>query len=262
MSLILSSNTTDFTIKIDDPITLLNNKNYEAALTMLTTYNSYPNVMSENNTLKYSSDKGLTWKTISVPTGAYELLEINNEIQRQMIENNDYNEESHTFYINININKPTSKSILEINNKDYIIDFTMENSIASTLGFDNTKYSYGIYESPNVTDIEKVNAILVHCDLVTGSTINGKNSQVLYSFSPTVNPGYKIIEIPKPQLYYHPVVKQPKIDKVRIWLTDQNNKLIDLRGEKVTVCIMIKEVDNAAKDIKDMFENYIKNFKN
>lgn len=259
-SLILSNDTTDFTIPLADPLTLYKNVDYEAALTALYTYNSCPNITNENNKISYSSDKGITWKDILLSTGAYELSEINNEIQRQMIKNDDYNKESTSFYINISVSKPTSSSILEISNEDYKINFNVENSLSSTLGFENKIYSSGIYESPNVIDIEKVNAILIHCDFITGSSINGINSQVIHSFSPNVSPGYKIIEVPKPQLFFHPVVKLPKIDRVRIWLTDQNNKIIDLRGEKVTLCIIIREVNNTNKtvqEIKTIFEKYV-----
>ena len=252
MSITLTSNSTDFTTMLPNPINLDNDTNYEAALTSLHTYNSCPNITNENNKLRYSIDKGITWKDIALSTGAYELAEINNEIQRQMIENDDYDKESNTFYINITVNKPTSKSILEINNENYMIDFSMQNSLASTLGFENKSYPSGIYESPYVIDIEKVNAILIHCSFVTGSIINGINSQVIHLFSPNVSPGYKIIEIPKPQLIFHPVIQQPKIDRVRIWLTDQNNNIIDLRGEKVTLNILIRKVDNTPKVLQEI----------
>ena len=189
MNITLTSNTTDFTTLIASPIILDNNTDYEAALTSLYTYNSFPNITDENNKLSYSTDKGTTWKDITLPIGAYELAEINNEIQRQMIENGDYDKESNTFYINITINKPTLKSILEITNKNYMIDLSMQNSLASTLGFENKSYSSDIYESLNVIDIEKVNAILIHCSFITGSVINGINSQVIHLFSPNVSPG-------------------------------------------------------------------------
>lgn len=88
--------------------------------------------------------------------------------------------------------------------------------------------------------IEPVNAVLIHCDIITGSYLNGRLSQVIYSFTPNVSPGYKIIEMPKPQLIFYSVINHPKIDKIRIWLTDQNDKPIDLRGEKITVTLQIK----------------------
>ena len=51
----------------------------------------------KNNTFKYSTDNGKTWKTIRFAIGSYELNQINTEIQRQMIENIDYDEEKMSF---------------------------------------------------------------------------------------------------------------------------------------------------------------------
>jgi len=261
-SIILSSNSTNFTTTIEDPIILSRDKDYEAALTALYTYNSFPNITNENNKLAYSTNKGEHWKDIELSTGAYELSEINNEIQRQMILNDDYDKEYNRFYVNFSVNKPTLKSILEINNENYMVNFSIENSLASTLGFENKIYSSGIYESPYVIDIEKVNAVLIHCDFITGSSINGINSQVIHSFSPHVSPGYKIIEMPKPQLFFHPVIKQPQIDRIKIWLTDQNNKIVDLRGEKITLHIMLRKTDDTEKSIQEVKNSIEKYFKN
>ena len=82
--LTLSSNTTDFTTTLNPPIYLNTNKRYEAAFLSLYTYNSIPNITETNNKFKYSTDKGVSWKTIALDKGAYELLEINARIQREM----------------------------------------------------------------------------------------------------------------------------------------------------------------------------------
>jgi hypothetical protein len=53
----------------------------------------------------------MTWKTIRLDKGSYELASINNEIQRQMVANNDYDKENNGFYLNILANVSTLKSI-------------------------------------------------------------------------------------------------------------------------------------------------------
>lgn len=242
-SLILSSNTTDFTINLDTPIYLDDHKDYVAAFKSLFTYNSVPNISQNNNKFRYSTDKGNTYKTITLPTGAYEVCDINTEIQRQMILNNDYNQENDSFFIEVSFDKPTQKATIEIKHNDCVVNFTCENSVGATLGFvENKLLSKGFHISQNIIDIEPVNTILIHCNFIVGSYINNKLSQVIHAFTPKVGPGYKIIEIPSPEYDYLPVAKLPKIQAVRIWLTDQNNRLIDLRGEKITVCIKIKSL--------------------
>ena len=241
--LTLSDNSTDFTKHLHSPITLDSDKNYEVAFLSLHTYNSLPNITEANNKFKYSNDKGKTWKIITLSKGAYEFDEINALIQREMQANGDYDKTNEKYYIDLDYYKPTFKTILDISNEDYMVDFGIENSIGSTLGFTNKKYcrSYGIHQSPNIIDIEKVNSILVHCDLVIGSYVNSNKSNVMYNFTQKVSPGYKIIERPSPELIFLPVVSRPDIQSIRLWLTDQDNKPIDLMGEKITIDILIRE---------------------
>src|ERR671910_3776088 len=97
----LSGNTCDFNTSFMHPIILDPNKQYEAAFLSLETYNSIPNITDENNKFVYSADNGASWKTIILEKDAYEIVEINNEIHRQMIVSNDYDRENKSFYINI-----------------------------------------------------------------------------------------------------------------------------------------------------------------
>jgi len=184
----------------------------------------------DNNKFKYSDDKGKTWKRITFEKGAYEFKDIIAKIRRE-IQSTD---------IDIDYYKPTLQTILDISNEDYMVDFGIENSIGSALGFTNEKLSHGVHQSPNIIDIEKVNSIRVHCDIITGSYVNNKRSNVIYKFTPRVSPGYKIIEEPW-TLRYLPVVKSPEINSIRLWLTDQNNKPIDLMGERIDIDIEIRE---------------------
>ena len=239
--LTLSSNSTDYTTYLDPPIRLESGKNYEAAFLSLHTYNSLPNITEENNKFKYSNDKGKTWKVITFSKGAYELDEINAFIQLEMKEKGDYDKINDKYYIDIDYYNPTFKTILDISNVDYIVDFEIKNSLGYILGFTKQILSYGIHQSPFIIDIETVNSILVHCDIVTGSYVNEKRSNVIYNFTQKVSPGFKVIERPKPTLIYLPVVKQSEIRSIRLRLTDQNGKLIDLMGEKITIDILIRE---------------------
>ena len=62
-SFILSGITSDF-VTYHDSV-----KNYEAALLSLDTYNSIPNIsVDKNNNFTYSTDGGVTWKTVALNT--------------------------------------------------------------------------------------------------------------------------------------------------------------------------------------------------
>jgi len=238
-TLLLSGNTTDFTTNILPPIQLENNERYEATLLSIDLYNSIPNITEKNNKFQYSSDGGKTWKVITLNIGSYQLQAINDEIQRQMVSNNDYNKDNNEFYVSITENISELKSNVYISNTEYQVDFTVENSIGSVLGFD-TVVSYGYNISNKIVNITNVTSVLVNVDIISGSYINGCQSPAIYSFSPnSVPPGYFISERPFPPIYY--LVNRSTINSIRVWLTDQKGNSVDLRGETVTVRLHIKK---------------------
>ena len=86
-------------------------KNYEAALLLLDTYNSIPNIsVNKNNIFTYSTDGGVTWKTVALNTGTYELQAINTEIKRQIITNDD---DESALNLSANISRLTSIVTIE-----------------------------------------------------------------------------------------------------------------------------------------------------
>jgi hypothetical protein len=235
---ILSSNTSDFTT-CHNSLILDQNKNYEVALLSLDTYNSIPNIIAKkNNNFSYSTDNGETWKVITLNTGAYELEAINNEIKRQLIANRDSDS---AITITPNVSRLTS--IVTIENPSYQVNFGQQHSIGSVLGFGEEVISLGYNESPSIVNIMQVNSILVNIDIIMGSYVNGSPSPAMYSFYPNVAPGYKIVERPNPSLIYYPLSRHD-ISRMRVWLTDQNGNLVDLRGETVTIKIYLREVKN------------------
>jgi hypothetical protein len=248
-TLILSGETTDFITYLSPSIHLDPNENYEAALLSIDLYNSIPNITEENNKFKYSADNGTTWKIITLDKGSYELAAINDEIKRQMILNGDYDNTNNEFYINITANVSELKCIVDITNISYIVDFTVENSIGPTLGFQSVVIYYGYNKSQDIVDITKVNSVLVNVDIISGCYVNGTLSPAIYSFNPNkVSPGYKIDERPNPSLTYYPISRL-SINSIRVWLTDQDNNPIDLRADRVTVKLYIREVKNVKQAI-------------
>ena len=246
---IMSGMKSDFTTKYSPPISLDDSKQHEAALLSIDLFNSIPNITNLNNVLRYSKDDGNSWVNIELDTGSYELSAINNEIQRLMAINGDYDHTAdNPYYITITANLSELKSIVHISNDSYKIDFSVPNSIGSVLGFTNEIIGKGYNESPNIVNIIQVNSILVNLDIISGSYVNGSASPTIHSFYPNVSPGYKIVERPSPSLVFYPVSRN-EINSMRVWLTDQNNDSIDLRGEQITVRICIREVKNVKRDI-------------
>ena len=211
---------------------------YEISLLRLETYFSFPNIASSNNAVRISIDHGKKWYDIMIPTGCYDIDSINTVVQRMLM--TEYGEKEKEKHVILSANKNTLKCILEIRDASTIVDFKVDNSLRSVLGFKEQKYS-GVnrYESENIVNILNVNSILVHCDIVGASRLNGIEAPVIYNFFPDVSPGEKIVSQPK-HLIYIPLTMNV-IPSMTSWLTDQNSRELDLRGEELTLTFHVRK---------------------
>ena len=78
-----------------------------------------------------------------------------------------------------------------------------------------------------------VNSILVHCNIIHSLYVRDVQAPVFYNFIPSGAPGQKILEGPS-NLIYLPVTVDA-ISTLSVWLTDQDGKVLDLRGEELTI---------------------------
>jgi hypothetical protein len=155
-----------------------------------------------------------------------------------MKQRNHYDAARNKAFISLSANPSTLKSVMEITGR-YKVHFRPNNSLRSMLGFKNKVYHAGFNESENIVNILTVNSVFVETDFINGSYVNGKLSPIIYSFFPNVSPGFKIVENPV-NLVFLPV-NTHSIGKVTVRLTDQNGKLLNLRGETITIRLRIRE---------------------
>ena len=80
---------------------------------------------------------------------------------------------------------------------------------------------------PLPTEVSKVK---IH---TKGSYLNGREVPIIHSFFPSVDPGEKIIE--KPVEYIYLPVSSDVIRHMSVWLTDQDQKPLNLREESLTI---------------------------
>ena len=197
---------------------------YEIAFTSLETYHSIPNITLSNNTLQIKNNG--PWVTLALEKGCYGLMDLNAEIGRQLEVAGM--SKAVTFRANYN----TLKCVMNIE-KGYTVKFG-ENSLRTVLGFAAKSYTgKARYESEHTVQILTVNSILVHCDLAGGSYLNGKRAPVVHSFFPLADPGDKIVE--KPVEYIYLPISSDVIRRMTVWLTDQDQNLLDLREEVLTI---------------------------
>lgn len=113
------------------------------------------------------------------------------------------------------------------------------------LTHNNSQNSDGRHIAPNNVNISSVIALNLTCDAIEGSyQINLQRSNqaqegyILYSFAPSVSPGYLIIEDPTNPVYMR--CHNDTLTRINFKLTDQSNNLIDLRGEILAISLYVK----------------------
>ncbi len=249
----LNQRSHDFTIEYYDPINVKDG--YELALIKSNLWYSYYNVSSAllNNTFQYTNNVAQV-RTVTIPNGNYTIIQLNNYIHSIMKLNGDYTVVGgvDTYDINITPNYSTLKTTIALSN-GYSINLTTS-QFSLLLGWSMAIYNFnGSQDGQNTANINNgVNSLLIHCDIIRESYQNNIQSDVLYSFVPDQPPGSNLEVYPKNELIYLPI-KYEQIYKIRMYITDQLNRPIDLNNEPVTYLIHIKKKNN-------LFNPVIQNF--
>ncbi|KAJ8673271.1 hypothetical protein QAD02_004533 [Eretmocerus hayati] len=178
-TLSLSRRSSHLQAPINPPLDLSPEKNYFLGLVSLLTNNSIPNIDTDHNKL-YVEDK-----IIVLPTGSYEISEIESYLLNQIPEGT-------TFSLKPNYN--SLRSEITCSQK---VDFRPPDSIAPILGFAQRTLEPGkIHISDQIVNILKVSAIRVECNITCGAFLNGQRVHTVHEFGIKVPPGFKINETP------------------------------------------------------------------
>ena len=222
ITLTLTANQSVFTSNYFPPIDLKGD--YVCGLIDFQTYNSIPNIDESNNKFHIEND------VIEIPTGSYEISDIEKCIQLEIRKRNIPAE----VYI-----RPNNNTLqVEIKSTANIF-FDKNGTIGTLLGFSSRRLEANVLHVSDLpVDIIKVNVIRIECNIISGSYINNEAVHTLHEFSPTVGPGYKIIETPKNVIYFPVIVN--RLSSVTIKLVDQNGDIVNFRGENITLRLHLK----------------------
>ena len=204
----------------------LNARGCEIAVVGLSTYYSYPNVSEKNNVVWVIHD--MVKEKIVLPKGCYEVDDIHKVIRKK------FGWEEKKEKVKLEADPVTLRVHMKLD-KDWQVYFPPENSVAGLLGFKVNEYYVGPKEfiSQRIANILSVNSILVQCDVICGSSINGRPAPVIFNYSPDVHAGSKIVAEPVTPIYLP--VTLDRITELIVWVTDQDNRLLDLQGEDLVV---------------------------
>ena len=189
-------------------------------LIRLSVYNSVFNMTERNNQFIFSNPQSFhqidASKIFIIPPGSYELTDMA-DIIKQETNNN----------VIIQVDKNTMKCKMEV--KHGVINFDVENSVASLLGFDKQIYSRGKYTTNKIIDLMGFNTINIHCNIISGAKDNGEDTDILYTFNLTEPPGYLINIIPTNILYQN--VTKDRIEYIEFHIKDEYGRPIDFNGD-------------------------------
>ena len=219
-----------------DQSIMLDDGSYTLGLINFVTYNTIFNVTEKKNALLVSTDSDAataTWETITLDPGAYEIDQMNAEINR-LLGRSTVGVPTNSF--TLEPNEQTLHSIIKLN--DLIVSFNTPNSIASILGFrETTILTADFNKSPNKVNIISVDRIHLCCDAIDGSLLNGKESPILFSFVLNEEPGTRIVR--EPNVILPKYLNKQKLETIEFWLIDDDGEPVSFQGETITFTTQI-----------------------
>ena len=228
----------DFTVSFYPPINLGEGK-YKAALDRnITMSYSWNNIDSryDNNKIRWKKKTEQAWKTLTFPNGMYDYKRINNFVQQHTGRVDPAKKDSDyifTIYFDMSIYR-----VVTLIHNDYELDLSQGN-FSELLGYGKSTLS-GDVVGKNVPNITRgVDWVYLHCDLISRRTNNIPND-VVYCFSTSdLLVSYPFQKEPRRLKWQY--VNKSYIDKIRVWVTDGRNNILDLNGTDIAISLIIEK---------------------
>ena len=196
------------------------------------TYSWY-NIRSSynNNTIKYSNDRGGNWNTVTFKDGMYSYTDINDFLHQYMERQNHHSTDqsgNKTFHINISFVLSTYRVLISFSDNQFQLDLR-GTDFGSLIGFEKklvTKTEYGT-KLPNITN--SIDVLNINTTAITDSIVDGINTNTI-AMIPTDNltRSYPFTFEPRRPLYCP--VSSHSISEMRFYVTDSLGRPVDFNG--------------------------------
>ena len=219
------------------------NVEYEVSVISLSMNYSYPNVSSTNgnNTVEYSPNGGTNYYTVTIPDGNWSVTSLNDHINAIMKANGHYNVVNSVDVFDVTISPNFNTGLVDITlTNSYYIRFS-SSTFHNLLGFESVTLTTTTSSTKAVDITNGITSLNIRCSIATGSIdANGNNSDILFSFTPSVSPYSYITKNPTNPIYV-PLNTHNQISQITMRVTSNANKDIDLRGEPVNYLLHIRK---------------------
>ena len=232
----------EFTIRFNPSLKLDPGMKHELALDSLSMIYSWYNIGRDysNNTIKYSTDKGNSWETITFVDGMYSYSDINDYIHQYMEQKNHHTTDKgiKKFGINLTFILTTYKVLLSITSDNYWLDLR-GTEFGDLIGFDKKivkKTEYGA-KLPNITN--SIDQININTSAIKDSIVDGRNTDTI-AVVPTDNLTRSFPFTFEPRRLKFCPVSSHEISNMRIYLTDSKGRPVDLNDIDRSMVLILR----------------------
>ena len=199
------------------------------ALSNLSVYYTWKNVKSSYNNNKFKISAPTWCEEFELPDGSYSVSD-NQDYFEYILKKHSESVDNPS--IRIYVNKIENRITFKIKNGYYLKLLTPETMklLGSTVSKINKDKN-----GENVSHLEIVEVVLVHCNLVNNDY--EQNSRILYTFVANKKFG-SLLEISPPN---HVFLKtfNSEFQEIKVWFTDQTSKALEVEN-KINVTLIIK----------------------
>ena len=223
----------NFLIKFNPSLKLNPEKKHFLAIDRLTMTYSWYNIRSSynNNTIKYSNDRGANWNTVTFKDGMCSYTDINDYLHQYMERQNHHTTDqsgNKTFHINISFILSTYRVLISFSDDKFQLDLR-GTDFGSLIGFEKklaTKTEYGT-KLPNITN--SIDVLNINTTAINDSIVDGVNTNA-FAMIPTDNltRSYPFTFEPRRPLYCP--VSSHSISEMRFYVTDSLGRPVDFNG--------------------------------
>lgn len=245
-----------FEIFLEDPIQIPKNvSSVTVEVQEATIWWTIPNISAALGNNKFYILHLAVNYVITIPDGLYSLTDLNSTLNREL--------ETATGLsglVSLEADNPTQKVNIQINQAGTQLDFTPADTFRDIIGFNSQLIpaggiTTGVFNQLGdvVAAFNTIDYFLIHSDLTTrGIRVNNTYSQTIAQVLIDVNPGSQIVSRPfnPPKSGAWELMGAIR-NRIRFWLTDQADNLVNTNNEDYSARVIIKYTESVADQFED-----------